>query len=195
MVLDIDETNREILLFIIRGHSSPYSIWSAMNKETQGKGMAYINIRKRVRYMLEKGLLQTIEIDDTTGVRGRKDYRVSMECLEHLMPYFLSHPGYTKIITGYIDRSGLDRNAFEKLLKTNIISTLAAANLYYESLNKKLIIPYGLIPNIQMEKPLSRLQKTKTKGQTKGMKALSYEDMKDMILTEEAIDAFRTVAA
>jgi hypothetical protein len=101
----VDDTNRDIILFVTKGHSSPYSIWSGLNKQAQGKGMAYINIKKRVLRLAEAGLLERAAsltgANNNASVRDRKDYKVTRKGLEQLVSHVILHPEDVKDITEY----------------------------------------------------------------------------------------------
>jgi hypothetical protein len=78
--------DREILLLITKGNPSTYSIWSALNKKLLGRGLAFINVKKRLRRLTELGLLQQTKPDTATAIsRQRKDFIITAKGLERLL--------------------------------------------------------------------------------------------------------------
>jgi hypothetical protein len=120
------------MLLITKGTSSSYSIWSTMNKQLQGRGMAYININKRIRRLTKAGLLEETKIGES--IHGRKDYKITMKGIEKLTPYILTHPEEVQNIIQYMDKFGQDKTAFGELLVFRIGFMLGVANVYLKSM-------------------------------------------------------------
>lgn len=146
---DADALDKEIMFLITKGNPSVYSVWSAMNRQMQGRGLAYVNVKKRVRRMTRLGYLDLTEsfaVSVTKGIeaaargklstpRGRIEYKVTMKGLEALIPYqILIHPEEIQTIIEYTDRFNqhldMDKQAFADLLISRISSLVRAANQF-----------------------------------------------------------------
>lgn len=154
---ELDVLDRSILLLVMKiQNPSSYAIWAAMNKQMQGEGLAYTNIKKRVRRMISMGLLQRIEpVAGTSSIRGRKEYRLNMAAMERLSTSLLTNPEDAKTIVEYINKSGLDIKAFKSLLLSNFTEVLNFMESFYKSINETLTLQSSPSSNIRMmEAPL-----------------------------------------
>ena len=167
---EVDSVDKDFLLLIIRGYTSSYAIWSHIKKEVKEKGanntglkvMAYNNVNKRITNLAKDGLIEEVKIGKES-IHGRKDYRVSIKGLEHLMPHIIAHPQDARIITKYMDGFGLDdKQAFGNLIVSKVISKIKSANEYLESVVKYLdFAPMLDIEQInQMLEPVKGYYKT-----------------------------------
>jgi hypothetical protein len=147
----IDPIDIEILMLITKGNPSSYSIWSAMNKELQGEGLAYINIKKRIRRLIGIEYLQETKPDTTTAsIRGRRDYKITMKCIEFLIPYMISQSQDLEPLSKYIYKSGLDRKVFEEKFKSKIFNMFHSANSYYKITGQVATLSSEYITNIKI---------------------------------------------
>jgi hypothetical protein len=141
--------DREILFLITKGNPSSYAVWAAMNRQMQGQGLAYVNIKKRIKRMVEMGILQRVDpAMNTTGIRGRKEYKLTEKAMEPLIPYLLSQSEDLEPISKYIYKSGLDRKVFENILNHRIFNILVSGNSYYRVAGQIAKFPSKDITNI-----------------------------------------------
>lgn len=128
---ELDATDREIMLFVTRGYSSSYSIWSAMKKEAgenrTGKVMTYRNTNKRVVRLSNLRLLEEIK-PRVYSVHGKKDYRLTMKGLEELIPHILTHPKGVQNVVQYMDKFGLSKYHFWDLIFRKIYLAVNSTN-------------------------------------------------------------------
>jgi hypothetical protein len=136
---EIDSTDIEIILLVTQGSSSSYSIWTSMKKEAKEKAsdkkvMAYININKRISELARMGLLEEIKPDaQTVNIHGRRDYKVTKKGMEQLLPHILEHPEVVENMNEYMDKTGLNRQAFGEKLIDWVETAFKSINGYFES--------------------------------------------------------------
>jgi hypothetical protein len=125
----------EFMLLIIQGYASSYSIWSYMkdNPKEYPKPTAYKNINQRLLRLARIGLLEgEIKFDSPESTHGRRDYKITMEGLKRLIPYFLTYPESFKELIEYMNKSNLDKDAFGNVLVRNAGSLVRVVNEYYK---------------------------------------------------------------
>jgi len=114
--MPIDEIDKQFLLLFIKGSTSSYGIWNIISKnpDLNIKPMAYNNINKRIVALYNKGYLEEIDLQDKFNIHGRKDYRVTIEGIEQVIPHILNLKKgnvFTEIrtITEYLDKAGYSK--------------------------------------------------------------------------------------
>ena len=147
--MDLDTSDREILLFITKGHTSSYSIWLAMKKTAAAfkgnvgaeskieskKVMTYRNNNKRVIRLAQLGLIEEIKPSPhTVNIHGRKDYKVTQKGMEQLASYFLTHPDDVKIMDEYMGRFRLNKQAFGEMFMSMVTSAMKSTNEIMENI-------------------------------------------------------------
>lgn len=145
--LDLDSTDKAIILLITRGYSSAYSIWTTMKRyakdedivilmeeENKKSVMTYKNINKRVIKLSKRGLIEEIKQPDpnTINLHGRKDYKLTMKGALCLQDHIIAHrdPDDIREIVGYLIKNKLDMPEFTKLLNDRLTFTIRAVDLY-----------------------------------------------------------------
>jgi hypothetical protein len=156
------------MFLIMKDYTSSYQIWNltAKNPDLDPnidiKPMAYNNVNKRILNLHKNGYLEVVKHQDKSNAHKRKDYKITMKGIEYLIPYLLLQSKNFEIISKYISRSGLDRQAFETKLGLKIFNILDSGNSYYEVAGKILILPSNLITEIQIKdirepKPVTKI--------------------------------------
>jgi hypothetical protein len=143
--IDLDTSDREILLFVMKGCRSSYAIWSAMKKATEKKGlerklMTYRNNNKRVIRLARLGLIEEMKPDmHTVNIHGRKDYKVTEKGMEQLAPYILTHPEDVKeFIQEYMYKNPSNKHKLGQILMDNFESALQSIIKNMESMKESL---------------------------------------------------------
>jgi hypothetical protein len=85
--VELDSTDREIIILITKGYTSAYAVWSAMKtesntKSTPKKVLAYKNIYQRIINLAKLGFLEEV---DLVHMHGRRDFKVTAKGIEHLL--------------------------------------------------------------------------------------------------------------
>lgn len=115
----ISSTDMKFMLLIIRGYASSYSIWTYMknNPKEYPKPIAYKNINQRLLRLARIGLLEgEVKFDTPTSTHGRRDYKVTRNGLDQLIPYMKKHTEVVQDIIKYMDKIGADKNLFGLIL-------------------------------------------------------------------------------
>lgn len=130
----------------------------AASAENSPKALAYKNINKRTVNLFRAGYLEEIKID-LVNMHGRKDYKVTIDGMEQLIPYLLlqSKMDDFKAIAEYVLKSGLDDQLFRSILANKINDILIAADNYCRFVHVELQIPSKDVRQIKIidtKKPL-----------------------------------------
>ena len=131
----ISSTDMEFILLIMQGHASAYSIWTYMkdNPDVRPRTTAYKNINQRLTRLARIGLLEgEVKFDVPGSTRGRRDYKVTMEGLERLIPYLIEHPEEIQTVIAYMEKIGLDKNLFGILLLEKHTGMSRLLNIYQD---------------------------------------------------------------
>lgn len=131
----ISLTDMEYMMLIIRGYASAYSIWTFMkdNPKEYPKPTAYKNINLRLIRLARIGLLKgEVKFDVPGSTHGRRDYEVTMEGLERLIPYLIDHSYEIQTVIEYIETIGLDTISFGLLLLKKYTSMTGLVHEYHK---------------------------------------------------------------
>jgi hypothetical protein len=130
-----DTTDSEIILLIMKGKKSSYSVWAYMTKESKEgrrtkKVMTYRNINKRVIRLAKLGLIQEIKVDDphSVNIHGRKDYKITLKGLECIIPQMIAYPEDIKTIIEYMDKFRVDKRSIGPVLAEKAASAFQSIN-------------------------------------------------------------------
>lgn len=142
---EIDSVDREILLLIIKGCSSAYSVQSAMKKEVREKGqdekrvMSYVNINKKISELVRMGLLEELKPSPySVNVHGRKDYSITKDGIQHLIP---RNKDDVRIILGYVNEHYPDyRFMLGYYLVDRFVNSCLILNEYLEGINHEELV-------------------------------------------------------
>ena len=141
------------ILLIMKGYTSSYQIWNYVSKNPNSniKSMAYNNVNKRILSLHKKGYLEEIKAEQY-NLHGRKDYKVTIDSMEQLIPYLLlqSKMDDFKAIAEYVLKSGLDDQLFRSMLANKITDILIAADNYCRFVHVELQIPSKDIRQIKI---------------------------------------------
>jgi hypothetical protein len=147
--IDLDTTDKAIILLITRGYSSAYSIWARMKKyakdkdivilmegEDKGSVMTYKNINKRIIKLSKRGFLEEIKqaTPNVPNLHGRKDYKLTQEGALCLQDHIIANPDDIRDIVGYLIKNQMDMRDFTKLLMDRLTSTIHSAEVYRKTI-------------------------------------------------------------
>lgn len=135
--LGLDATDNEIILLVMKGRSSAYSVWTTMKKEAREKNldrkvMTYRNINKRVIKLAKLGLIEEVTEPDVhaVNIHGRKDYKITVKGLECLIPHMMAYPEDVKSIIKHMDKFGVDKKVIGDLLKDRVRAIFESVNQF-----------------------------------------------------------------
>lgn len=135
--LGLDTTDTEIILLVMKGRRSAYSVWTTMKKESREKNldikvMTYRNINKRVIKLAKLGLIEEeTKLDvHAVNIHGRKDYKITTKGLECLIPHMMAYPEDVKNIIEHMDKFGVDKKVIGDLLKDRVRTTFESVNQF-----------------------------------------------------------------
>ena len=131
--------DNEFLRMITKGYTSAYAIHRVMKKEAEVneklKVISYKNIAERMLRLVKDGLIEeTEEIDGKRSIHGRKDYKLTNKGALSLIPHIMTHPEDVKNISEYIVRFNLDKQAFENILVSNVVTSMESEIEYLTSM-------------------------------------------------------------
>ena len=107
---------------------------AAKEQGQERKVMTYRNNNKRVIKLADLGLIKEIKPDvHNINIHGRKDYKVTTKGLKHLA-YGVTHPDDVKLVYEYMDRFGLNKQAFGDPLVNRTASMIKSADRYLKSI-------------------------------------------------------------
>jgi hypothetical protein len=134
---EVDIVDREILFLITKGNPSPYGVWAAMNRQMQGRGLAYVNIKKRIKRMEGMNILKRVEpdIDTATAVRLRKEYKLTAKGIEQMTTYILTHYEEVPRVIDYMNKFGMDKIPFGDSLMDRAYDTLRSVTIFVKNMN------------------------------------------------------------
>jgi len=115
----------ELLMWIIEGKTSAYTIHAAMKERFKTnenrRKIAYSNVAERLLGLAKAGLIEETKIGKPS-IHGRKDYKVTSDGMRKLIPYILTHsqellptyiaPLITEYMDKYIDKDDWDKQDF-----------------------------------------------------------------------------------
>jgi hypothetical protein len=109
-----------MILLITKGHTSSYSIWTAMTAEAKRKSkpdkvIAYKNIHQRALNLLKHGYLEEIKFD-LINMHGRRDYKLTLKGMKQLVPHLKQHPDNVKHLIEYMDKIKFRKELFINVL-------------------------------------------------------------------------------
>jgi hypothetical protein len=136
-----------MLILITRGHTSSYSIWSAMKEEAKRKSnpkkvLAYKNIHQRALNLLKHGYLEEIKFD-LINMHGRRDYKLTLKGMKQLLPYIKNHPDNLKNLVEYMDKIKFPKESFVSVL----INELSILRLDQKTIASALNLFQKYVPN------------------------------------------------
>ncbi|MGH9987065.1 MAG: hypothetical protein ACRD8W_24225, partial [Nitrososphaeraceae archaeon] len=135
-----------------------YSVWAAMNKQTQGEGLVYVNVKKRIRRMVNLGLLEPDRAKTKEGIRGRKEFKLTTKGLEKLTDYFVSNYENVPSLVEYMDSYGIDmtRTVLGDLVMEKLHDTLNFFTFFIRTLKNNPEIAAVFANKFQEEMILAR---------------------------------------
>jgi hypothetical protein len=146
---EIDIVDRAILFLITKGNPSPYAVWAAMNKQTQGQGLVYTNVKKRMRRLERMNILKEIEPPAAGNIRGRIEYKLTNKGIEQMTTYILTHYEEMPRIVEYMDRFGMDKIPFVDSLMNRGHTDLRSLTFFFKVIKDNPEIAAKYVPKTE----------------------------------------------
>jgi hypothetical protein len=154
--------------------------------------MAYNNVNKRILNLAEEGLIEEAKISES--IHGRKDFKLTIKGLEHLMPHIITHPEDAKMIIEYMDRFELNKQVFSDMLVSEVASMVNSANQYLGSIGQLGLVITNKTEWDGLRKAMSDLHEL-VSGKPKTVIRLSEEVQASDSVDAKAAHALRVSAS
>ena len=134
----------EFLKMITRGHTSAYTIFTAMKKQAEvdekERVITYKNIGERILRLARDGLIEVTETDERS-IHGRKDYQLTLNGIMNLMSSPLNKED-VKMIIDYLSKISAGNESFSQgFVGTLLLTKLNDVNILLDEYAEHINIP------------------------------------------------------